>query len=67
MKYILLIILLSFSVMSTDIPSLVEPTVQASIIDENFLKKELQESVLEFVNDLGQDPDSVYIPFRGEF
>ncbi len=53
--------------MSTDIPSLVEPTVQASIIDENFLKKELQESVLEFVNDLGQDPDSVYIPFRGEF
>jgi len=37
-----------------------------SIIDEDFFKKELQQSVLEFCDDAGIDPDSVYMPFRDE-
>lgn len=39
---------------------------QTSVIDEDFFKKELQQSVLEFCEDLGVDPDSVYMPFRDE-
>jgi len=39
---------------------------QSSVIDEDFFKKELQQSVLEFCEDLGVDPDSVYMPFRDE-
>ena len=34
------------------------------IIDKNFFKNELQQSVLEFCEDLNIDPDSVYVPFR---
>jgi len=39
---------------------------QTSIIDEDFFKQELQNSVLEFINELGLDPDSCYIPFKDE-
>jgi hypothetical protein len=31
---------------------------------EDFLRHELQQSVLEFCEDMGIDPDSVYMPFR---
>ena len=35
-------------------------------IDEDFFKRELQQSVLEFCEDMGISPDSVYMPFRDE-
>jgi len=41
-----------------------ENNIKHDIIDENSFKQDLQESVLEFVGDLGLDPDSVYIPFK---
>lgn len=43
-----------------------QDTITSNVLDEDFFKRELQESVLEFVNDLGLDPDSCYIPFKEE-
>jgi hypothetical protein len=37
-----------------------------NIVDEDFFKHELQQSVLEFIGDLGLDPDSCYVPFKDE-
>lgn len=34
------------------------------VLDEDFFRNELQESVLEFAKDAGVHPDSVYMPFK---
>ena len=58
-----IIIFASASIASGDsIPEI--NTNPTSIIDENLFKNELQQSVLEFCEDLGIDPDTVYMPFR---
>jgi len=38
----------------------------ADIIDEDFLENEFKTAILEFAEDAGIDPDSVYMPFRDE-
>jgi hypothetical protein len=38
--------------------------VNIGATDMNFFENELRESVLEFIGDLGLDPDSCYVPFR---
>ena len=61
MKAIVIITILALSLIG------IEPKTQKStIVDEDLFKRELQESVLEFCEDAGIDPDSVYMPFRDE-
>ena len=62
MKTIAIISILALSLIGATPDS----TQTTSVIDEDFFKRELQESVLEFVEDMGMDADSVYIPFRDE-
>lgn len=64
MKTIAYIIIFALaSIGSGDSTTVVEPH-KTTVIDEDFLKRELQQSVLEFCWDAGIDPDSVYMPFR---
>ena len=44
----------------------VQETQTPATFDEDFFKTELQNAVLEFCEDAGIDPDSVYMPFRDE-
>jgi len=66
MKIILLFMLMTLTMSTSNITRPVQEPTQSSVVDPDFFKRELQESVLEFVNDLGLDPDTVYIPFRDE-
>lgn len=36
---------------------------QQDVLDPDFLKNELRASVMEFIEDIGADPDTCYIPF----
>jgi len=67
MKKILISILLAlfFITVIADQPIKPVKNVQ-SIIDEDFFKQELQNSVMEFITDTGMNPDSCYIPFKDE-
>lgn len=69
MKILALLSIIVLTTMTSSQPVSVQNStinLNQSIIDENFFKRELQNSVLEFCEDLGVDPDSVYIPFRDE-
>ena len=67
MKTIAIATIIALASMTSSEPVTKQDTVQnQSVIDEDFFKKELQQSVLEFCEDLGVDPDSVYMPFRDE-
>jgi hypothetical protein len=66
MKVILVLLFIALSINAADVVKPVQEPIKSSVLDENFFKRELQESVLEFVNDMGMDPDSAYIPFRDE-
>ena len=37
---------------------------QQDVLDPDFLKNELKASVTEFIEDIGADPDTCYIPFQ---
>jgi hypothetical protein len=68
MKNLILIIFILFISASSDsCDSISNATVNMEMNDPNFFKKELQESVMEFINDTGMNPDSSYIPFKDEF
>jgi hypothetical protein len=72
MNIILLTVLLGLSMSLAQMDKVDEPVIEEPIvvenidIDEDMFKRELQNAVLEFVDDLGMDPDSVYIPYRDE-
>jgi hypothetical protein len=40
------------------------PVTADDIVDEDFLKREIQNEVLSFVEEMGLDPDTCYIPFQ---
>jgi hypothetical protein len=64
MKIIALITLFALPLMSSSDSTTITTSHQSTVVDEDFLKKELQQSVLEFCDDMGIDPDTVYLPFR---
>ena len=61
MKTIAIISILALSLIGSE-----PKTSKSQVVDEDLFKRELQEAVLEFCDDLGVDPDSVYVPFRDE-
>ena len=67
MKTLVIATITALLTMSSSEPVAEQDTIQnQSILDENFFKQELQQSILEFCRDAGIDPDSVYMPFRDE-
>lgn len=69
MKILAILAVISLTTMTSSKPVTEQDSTEIQrieIIDENFLKKELQQSVLDFCEDIGVDPDSVYMPFRDE-
>jgi len=40
------------------------PVTTDDMVDPDFLKNELRGAVLEFAEDAGLDPDSIYMPFE---
>lgn len=66
MKNLILAILIIFLTTSDTDSNNYNSKYLQSITDPNFFKLELQESVMEFINDTGMNPDSSYIPFKDE-
>lgn len=61
MKILIVLILLFFSYIGSDTNEVV---VKKSILfDEDYMKNEMQEIVLDFIEDVNLNPDSCYIPF----
>lgn len=61
-KFLIPIIIIFAFIMGTD--SRTVSQTQKDVLDPDFFKRELQESVLEFIEDIGADPDTCYVPFR---
>lgn len=66
MKILAILSIIALTTMTSSKPVAEQQEINQSVIDEDFLKKELQQSVLEFCEDTGISPDSVYMPFRDE-
>lgn len=66
MKIIILIILLTLTLSDNTETKSIEIKQDSITIDKNFFKHELQNSILEFANDTGINPDSIYMPFKDE-
>lgn len=64
MKTIILFTIIALTSMTSSKKLNIDTEQKISVTDENFFKQELQNSVMEFCEDMEIDPDSVYMPFR---
>jgi hypothetical protein len=49
---------------NTNIEVIKTDSINISATDVDFFQNELRESVLEFIMDVGMNPDSCYVPFK---
>ena len=68
MKTIAIFIIIALTAMTSSkkLNTDTEQASELSVVDKDFFKQELQNSIMEFCEDTGTDPDSVYMPFRDE-
>jgi uncharacterized protein (DUF1499 family) len=59
-----MLILLFFSYIGSDTSKVI--VKKSILIDEDYLKNEMQEVVLDFIEDVNLNPDSCYIPFKSD-
>jgi len=64
MKIIATAIIIALTTMTSSESVTQQDTVNNAVMDNDFLKKELQQSIQEFCEDTDINPDSVYMPFR---
>lgn len=67
MKIIIMLMLLFFSYIGSDTSKSDTSNVvvnKSILIDEDYIKNEMQEVVLDFIEDVNLNPDSCYIPFK---
>jgi hypothetical protein len=64
MKTIATAIIIALTTMTSSESVTQQDTVNNAVMDNDFLKKELQQSIQEFCEDTDINPDSVYMPFR---
>lgn len=64
MRIIIMLILLFFSYIGSDTSKVV--VEKSTLVDDDYIKNEMQEVVLEFIKDVNLNPDSCYIPFKSD-
>ena len=66
---VLTLLLFGFIILNANISNPAEgqtltPVTADDIVDPDLLENEIRGAVMEFIEDAGLDPDSVYIPFE---